>query len=105
MLHFDPEDAQQRQILAHETRHIRLLYSWDLLLNNAVRVLLWFNPLIYAFERALREVHEFQEDQGVTTHVSRKEYATLLLQLITIQPSWQFMNNFNQFQTKNVSLL
>lgn len=97
---FDPHDSKQKQILAHESVHVRLKHSWDLLLVNFAKVLFWFNPLIYFFERSLREVHEYQADQGVTRQVARKEYATLLLQLITPKPGWQFMNNFNQFQTK-----
>ncbi|GMQ27671.1 M56 family metallopeptidase [Algoriphagus confluentis] len=105
MPHVDLKDPKQRQILAHESMHVRLLHSWDLLLVNAAKILLWFNPMIYAFESSLREVHEYQADQGVTHQVSRKEYATLLLHLVTARPSWQFMNNFNQFQTKKRILM
>ena len=105
MPEFDPEDPKQRQILAHESVHVRLKHSWDLLLVNFAKVLFWFNPLIYSYEKSLREVHEYQADQGVTSQVSPKEYATLLLQLITPKPGWQFMNNFNQFQTKKRILM
>jgi TonB family protein len=100
MPEFDPDDATHRQILTHESVHVRLRHSWDLLLLNFAKVIFWFNPLIYLFEESLREVHEFQADQGVTSKVAPKEYATLLLQLVTVKPGWQFMNNFNQFQTK-----
>lgn len=97
---FDPEDDTQKQIILHESMHVAYRHSWDLLLVNMVKVVFWFNPLIYLFERSLREVHEYQADQGVTSYFSPKEYATLLLRLITAKPGWQFMNNFNQFQTK-----
>jgi hypothetical protein len=80
--------------------HVSYRHSWDLLAVNFAKVIFWFNPLIYLFEKSLREVHEYQADQGVTTHFAPKEYATLLLRLITAKPGWQFMNNFNQFQTK-----
>ncbi|GAB3225091.1 M56 family metallopeptidase [Algoriphagus aestuariicola] len=97
---FHPEDVKQKQILAHESVHVKLRHSWDLLLINFAKVLFWFNPLVYLFERSLREVHEYQADRGVTAEVAPKEYATLLLQLITAKPGFQFMNNFNHFQTK-----
>jgi TonB family protein len=97
---FDPQDHQYRQILTHESVHVRLKHSWDLLLINFAKVILWFNPLIYLYEDSLREVHEFQADQGVTSKVAPKEYATLLMKLVTAKSGWQFMNNFNQFQTK-----
>lgn len=100
MPEFNPDCPEQKQILLHESMHVRLLHSWDLLLVNFAKVLFWFNPLIYSFERSLREIHEYQADQGVTYSYAPREYATLLLQLITAKPGWQFMNNFNQFQTK-----
>lgn len=100
MPRFDPDDDAQKQIILHESMHVAYRHSWDLLLVNFAKVIFWFNPLIYLFERSLREVHEYQADQGVTTCFSPKEYATLLLHLITAKPGWQFMNNFNQFQTK-----
>ena len=62
---FDPEDDAQKQIILHESMHVAYRHSWDLLLVNMVKVVFWFNPLIYLFERSLREVHEYQADQGV----------------------------------------
>lgn len=105
MPEYNPESPEHRQIILHESIHVRLHHSWDLLLVNFAKVVFWFNPLIYLFEKALREVHEFQADKGVTRTFSRKEYATLLLQLITAKPGWQFMNNFNQFETKKRILM
>ncbi len=102
---FDPEDEAQKQIILHESMHVSYRHSWDLVLVNFAKVLFWFNPLIYLFERSLREVHEYQADQGVTSYFAPKEYATLLLRLITTKPGWQFMNNFNQFQTKKRILM
>ncbi len=97
---FNPDSSDQKQIILHESMHVRLRHSWDLLLVNFAKILFWFNPLIYIFERLLREIHEYQADQGVTSTFAPREYATLLLHLITAKPGWQFMNNFNQFQTK-----
>jgi TonB family protein len=97
---FDPNDRDQEQIFIHESMHVRYRHSWDLVLVNFGKIIFWFNPLIYLFEKSLREVHEFQADQGVTRAFSPREYATLLLRLVTARPGWQFMNNFNQFQTK-----
>ncbi|WP_425639338.1 M56 family metallopeptidase [Algoriphagus yeomjeoni] len=97
---FNPNRAEQRQIILHESVHVRLKHSWDLLLIQFAKIIFWFNPLIYQFEKSLREVHEYQADRGVTSAYSKKEYSGLLLQLITRGQGWHFMNNFNQFQTK-----
>ncbi|MDR7129659.1 TonB family protein [Algoriphagus sp. 4150] len=97
---FDPNRSEQKQIVLHESVHVRLKHSWDLLLVQFAKIIFWFNPLIYQFEKSLREVHEYQADQGVTSTYSKKEYSGLLLQMITGGQGWHFMNNFNQFQTK-----
>ena len=97
---FDPNRSEQKQIVLHESVHVRLKHSWDLLLIQFAKIVFWFNPLIYKFENSLREVHEYQADQGVTSSYSKKEYSGLLLQMITGGQGWHFMNNFNQFQTK-----
>lgn len=97
---FDPNRSEQKQIVLHESVHVRLKHSWDLLLIQFAKIIFWFNPLIYQFEKSLREVHEYQADQGVTSSYSKKEYSGLLLQMITGGQGWHFMNNFNQFQTK-----
>lgn len=97
---FDPNRPEIKQIILHESMHVRLLHSWDLLLIQFAKIIFWFNPLVYQFEKSLREVHEYQADQGVTGTYSKKEYSGLLLQLITKGQGWHFMNNFNQFQTK-----
>ncbi|WPR77559.1 M56 family metallopeptidase [Algoriphagus sp. NG3] len=97
---FDPSRSEQKQIVLHESVHVRLKHSWDLLLIQFAKIVFWFNPLIYQFEKSLREVHEYQADQGVTSTYSKKEYSGLLLQMIKGGQGWHFMNNFNQFQTK-----
>jgi TonB family protein len=97
---FDPSRPEIKQIILHESMHVRLFHSWDLLLVQLAKIIFWFNPLVYQFEKSLREVHEYQADQGVTNTYSKKEYSGLLLQLITKGRGFQFMNNFNQFQTK-----
>jgi TonB family protein len=102
---FQEESPEHRQIILHEAVHVKMRHSWDLILVNLAKVIFWFNPLIYLFEKSLREVHEFQADSGVTRTFSPKEYATLLLQLISPRPGWQFMNNFSQFQTKKRILM
>lgn len=97
---FDPENPDQHQILLHESVHVEKKHTWDLLLLQFSKAIFWFNPLIFLYERSVREVHEFQADQGVTKSYSQIAYSRLLLRLLTKQSSWQFVNSFNQFQTK-----
>lgn len=97
---FQMDDEDQQRIILHESIHVSKRHSYDLLFVQMAKVVFWFNPLIYLFENSIREVHEFQADQGVTKSFSHSEYSRLLLRLLTAGRGWQFMNNFNQFQTK-----
>jgi TonB family protein len=97
---FDPKNPDLDQILLHESVHVEKKHTWDLLLLQFAKAIFWFNPLIFLYEGSLREVHEFQADQGVTKSYSQIAYSRLLLRLLTKQSSWQFVNSFNQFQTK-----
>ncbi|MFC3415006.1 M56 family metallopeptidase [Algoriphagus hitonicola] len=98
--YFDPNDADQQKIILHESVHVSEKHTLDLILLQLVKAIFWFNPFVYLFERSLREVHEFQADQGVTQNYSQIDYSRLLLRLITQDQGWQFTNSFNQFQTK-----
>ncbi|SIN71091.1 outer membrane transport energization protein TonB [Algoriphagus halophilus] len=97
---FHMDDEDQQRIILHESVHVKKKHSWDLLFLQLAKTVFWFNPLIYIYENSIREVHEFQADQGVTQSYSQSDYSRLLLRLLTAGRGWQFMNNFNQFQTK-----
>lgn len=97
---FDPENPDHRQILLHESVHVRKKHSWDLFFTHLFKSFFWFNPLVYLFEKLLREVHEYQADQGVIGSYSQFDYSRLLLRLIVQDRGWQLAHSFNQFQTK-----
>jgi len=97
---FKPNDSEQRQIILHESIHVEKKHSVDLLLVQIAKVVLWFNPVVYFFEQSLREVHEFQADQGVTQSYSSFDYSRLLVRLVSGQRSIQCIHHFSQFQTK-----
>lgn len=96
----DPENEEHQQIMLHESVHADQYHSVDIMLIQLAKVLFWFNPLIYLLEQYLREIHEFQADQIVTQIYSPISYSRLLLKQLTADCGLQFMNNFNQFQTK-----
>ena len=85
-----------REILLHETGHIRALHSWDLLLLSAVQILQWWNPLAYVLGMSLKDVHEYEADDNVLRHgVSAREYQLLLIKKAVGASSYTFANNFN----------
>ncbi len=63
----------------HEYAHVWGYHSWDNLLFELARVLLWFHPAIHHFKKYLNEVHEFLADEYVvSTCGTPKSYAEFL---------------------------
>lgn len=97
---FDPSDDNDRQIFLHETVHVRRSHTLDLLTIQLVKVVFWFNPLLYVFETMIREVHEFEADGAVSKVYSKKHYSFLLLNQLAKESGLVISHPFNQFQTK-----
>jgi len=94
-----------KEILAHEKVHIRGLHWFDLLIIELLTVIFWFNPLIWLFEHAIKQNHEYLADKGVLAqgHSPGRYQALLLNQLAGIQitgitNSLNFAINENRFK-------
>jgi BlaR1 peptidase M56 len=77
----DLEEDHLRAVLLHERYHVRRWHSLDNTFMEALKLLLWFHPFVYAFHRLLREVHEFETDAFMKGQMAPREYAHLLLHL------------------------
>lgn len=90
-----------REIILHETGHIRFRHSWDVLLLTLVQMVQWWNPLAYMAGISLRDVHEYEADDYVLRQgVSASAYQMLLLKKAVGYGSYTFANNFNHSLTK-----
>ena len=75
--------SEINQILEHEKWHIRLLHSYDLLFVELLKVVFWFNPILWLYQRSLSEVHEYEVDTRMIQTHNPQMYAQLLLKLAT----------------------
>lgn len=73
-----PTDRQAEAVRAHEWVHIRQWHSLDVLLFEALQAVLWFNPVLWAYRAAIRQVHEFLADAGASAN-HRSDYAHYLV--------------------------
>lgn len=78
-------EADAGIILRHEQIHIRQWHSLDLLLLELLRVPGWFNPLLWAYQRKLSEVHEFQADARAVQANKKEYYQQLLSQVFGVR--------------------
>ncbi|NHE56290.1 M56 family metallopeptidase [Cyclobacterium plantarum] len=98
---FEPDNNLHYQIFLHESAHVRLKHSWDLLALHLIKSIFWINPFVYLIERNVREVHEFQADRKVIQQIAFKDYCQLLVNNLSQSSNSHLINSFNQFQIKN----
>ncbi|WP_375559637.1 M56 family metallopeptidase [Bernardetia sp. OM2101] len=94
----DFSESEQNEIIAHEKAHVRQKHALDLLLIEFLGLLLWFNPLIYFYKKALRDTHEYLADKETITHFSdKKQYLNLLINQHFIGRNLPFVTKFHQY--------
>ncbi|PSR52536.1 hypothetical protein AHMF7605_02840 [Adhaeribacter arboris] len=92
-------DTEKERILLHESVHIRQKHSLDILYLELLRIIFWFNPLLYLFQRALVSTHEFIADSAVLRTTEPDTYASLLAKQVLHRLEFSFGNYFNKSLT------
>lgn len=89
------------QILEHEKAHLKQFHSIDVLFVELVKVILWFNPAIYLYRRALLINHEFSADDQVIRESNEPDsYRKSLLKAAEGHLTVKLASNLNFFLTK-----
>jgi len=89
-------------IITHEQSHIRLGHFYDLLLMELVKIIFWFNPLVYRMIKDLKDIHEFQADNHtLNSGIDATIYQLLIIQKGVGQQKFALANSFNHCQIKN----
>ncbi|WP_248722521.1 M56 family metallopeptidase [Seonamhaeicola sp. ML3] len=102
---FDKNELQQ--ILTHEKVHVNQWHSIDILISQLVSTILWLNPIIWLYNRDLKQNLEFIADKNTQQKVAcKKDYQNILLK--TSMPTHQLAltNNFyNSLIKKRIVML
>ncbi len=53
------------EVILHEETHVTQIHSLDVLFIEILQTVLWFNPLLYFFNKAIKLNHEFLADSAV----------------------------------------
>jgi|GEM_PF-716853 len=93
--------VEEQQVYLHESIHAQQLHSLDVIFLALSKMLLWFNPIIYLFDKSLKEVHEFEADRIVAMTFSPTHYSRLLVDLACKGKTLSVMHNFNYLPIKN----
>lgn len=73
----------------HEDIHVKQLHTLDVLFFEFLGVFAWFNPIIYAYKKTVKNIHEYLADEAAAKFQGDKEtYALLLLsQAFGVRPN------------------
>jgi TonB family protein len=74
-----------KAIIEHELVHIRQGHSYDLIFFELMRIVAWFNPLVYVYQNRISEVHEYIADAEVAKTHKKEQYQLLLTQVFKTQ--------------------
>ena len=101
------EEEKLADILSHELVHIREKHSLDLLYFELLRILCWFNPLVYIYQKRISEVHEYIADAAIVQHKNKFDYYEKLLSEVFQTKHFSFTNQFfkHSLIKKRISML
>jgi len=85
---------QQKNILLHEQVHVGERHFADLLFFEALRIVFWFNPLIYIYQSRAALLHEYRADAVIAKQQTKQEYYHNLLSQVFQVEQISFINTF-----------
>lgn len=89
------------ELLTHELAHARQRHTLDVILIELLKVVFWFNPLLYFYKRAIQLNHEFLADDAVIkSHQAVYNYQHLLLDKASSTSKIYLASNLNFLLTK-----
>src|SRR5690606_5480474 len=66
--------SEKATILNHEMVHVKHKHSLDLVVFELLRIVFWFNPLIYMYQNRIASLHEFIADAEAVKQNDKTTY-------------------------------
>lgn len=90
----DISAEKKEHIVQHEMVHVKENHSLDLLIFEILRIVFWFNPLIYMYQNRLSILHEFIADAKAVKYKGKSGYYQSLLSEVFETQRISFINPF-----------
>ncbi|WP_179021730.1 energy transducer TonB [Winogradskyella forsetii] len=87
-------ETEKPTIYEHELVHIKDYHTLDLLFFEVLRIVFWFNPLVYIFQNRIKELHEYIADAKAVKQSGKVDYYKSLLNQIMDVNQVSFTNTF-----------
>ncbi len=90
----------ENDLILHEQTHCKQKHSIDILLIEIIKVVFWFNPIIWILRKEIQVIHEYLADKRVLQTQNLKDYQHILLNLVFRNNSIYLASDFNYSLTK-----
>jgi beta-lactamase regulating signal transducer with metallopeptidase domain len=87
-------DTQQQKVIAHELVHSQQKHSLDLLFFEGLKIVMWFNPMIYIYQKRITLLHEYISDAVVVKSGPKETYINNILSSLFQVENISFVNQF-----------
>ncbi|HKJ48968.1 MAG TPA: M56 family metallopeptidase, partial [Christiangramia sp.] len=87
-------EKDREHIITHELVHLHQKHGIDLVIFEIMKIVFWFNPLIYIFQTRLATLHEFIADETTVQKSGKKIYFEQLLNSAFGTSNISFTNQF-----------
>ena len=87
-------EKDRQHIITHELVHLHDHHGSDLMVFELLKILFWFNPLIYIFQSRLATLHEYIADSTTVQKSGKKQYFEQLLNNAFGTENFSFTNQF-----------
>lgn len=94
-------NAVEDELYAHELAHVNQKHTLDILFTEALKIVFWFNPLLYFYKKAIQLNHEFLADEKVVSNLyDALPYQQLLVAKATMGHPFYLASSLNFSVTK-----
>ena len=87
-------ETKRVNIIEHELVHSKQKHSIDLLMFEVLKIVMWFNPMIYFYQKRITLVHEYISDAIVAKQEDKETYINNLLSNFFQVENISFINQF-----------
>ena len=85
---------RRKKIIQHELVHAKQKHTLDLLFFELLKISMWFNPILWIFQKRISSIHEYLSDEIASKTVETKKYINSLLEQVFQVEKISFVNQF-----------
>lgn len=88
-----PQERREK-IIQHELVHAKQKHTLDLLFFELLKISMWFNPILWIFQKRISSIHEYLSDEVASKSIETKNYINSLLEQVFQVEKISFVNQF-----------